>query len=69
MEKFEQLVESISIEYVQVANEIIELAKTELNCRLNDLIYISLTDHIHMAVHRICNNILWIVGKLKISST
>ena len=58
MKKFEQLIASISIEYVQVANEIIELAKKELKCTFNDLIYISLTDHVHMAVHRIRNNFL-----------
>ena len=55
MKKFEQLIAIISIEYVQVANEIIELAKRELKCTFNDLIYISLTDHVHMAVHRIRN--------------
>ena len=57
MKKFEELIASISIEYLQVANEIIELAEKELDCKFNDLIYISLTDHIHMAVHRIKNNI------------
>ena len=58
MKKFKQLVASISIEYVEVSNEIIELAERELDCKFNDIIYISLTDHIHMAVHRISNGML-----------
>jgi len=53
LDKFGQLIASISIEYVQVANEIIELAERELECKFNDTIYISLTDHIHMLVNRI----------------
>lgn len=58
LKKFEQLIAGISIEYVQVSNEIIELAKKELDCHFNDIIYISLTDHIHMAVHRVRKGIL-----------
>jgi Transcriptional antiterminator len=58
LQKFEQLIASISIEYVQVSNEIIELAEKELDCKFNDIIYISLTDHIHMAVYRIRNGMV-----------
>ena len=58
MDRFKELVASMSIEYLQIANEIIEYAETQLNCKLNESIYISLTDHIHMAVHRIRNGIL-----------
>ena len=57
MDRFKELVASLSIDYLQTANNIIEHAETVLNCRLNDSVYISLTDHIHMAVHRIRNGI------------
>ena len=65
----EQLIAGISIEYLQTASEIIELAERELDCKLNDILYISLTDHIHMAVHRARNEIfinnmmLWEIDK------
>ena len=58
MDRFKELVASLSIDYLQTANNIIEYAETVLQCRLNDSIYISLTDHIHMAVHRIRSGIL-----------
>ena len=58
MDRFKELVASLSIDYLQIANNIIEYAETLLDCRLNDSVYISLTDHIHMAVHRIRNGIL-----------
>ncbi|MBQ9477993.1 MAG: PRD domain-containing protein [Selenomonadaceae bacterium] len=57
MDRFKELVASLSIDYLQTANNIIEHAETVLQCRLNDSVYISLTDHIHMAVHRIRNGI------------
>ena len=58
MDRFKELVASLSIDYLQTANNIIEYAEDLLDCRLNDSVYISLTDHIHMAVHRIRNGIL-----------
>ena len=69
LENFKQLIAGIPIEYLQVASEIIEFAEKELDCKFNDVIYISLTDHIHMAVYRIRNGILisnlmlWEIGK------
>ena len=57
MEKFQELVASISIEYLRVSNEIIDYAQNLLNCKLNESVYVSLTDHIHMAVYRIRNGI------------
>ena len=69
LQKFEQLISGISIEYLQVTNEIIELAEKELDCKLSDFAYISLTDHIHMAVHRarrgvfLDNMMLWEIDK------
>ena len=58
MEKFKQLLLSLSTDYLQVSSEIIDYAEKNLACKLNDSIYISLTDHIHMAVYRIRNGIV-----------
>ncbi len=58
MEKFKQLLLSLSTDYLQVSSEIIDYAEKILDGKLNDSIYISLTDHIHMAVHRIRNGIV-----------
>ena len=57
MEKFQELVASISSDYLSVSNEIIDYAQNSLECKLNESIYVSLTDHIHMAVYRIRNGI------------
>ena len=57
MEKFQELIASISSEYLQTSNEIIDYAQNLLECKLNDSVYVSLTDHIHMAVYRIRNGI------------
>lgn len=58
MENFKQLLESLSADYLQVADEIITLAEKTLGCKLNESIYIALTDHIHMAVRRIRDGII-----------
>ena len=58
MEKFKQLLLSLSTDYLQISSEIIDYAEKNLACKLNDSIYISLTDHIHMAVSRIRNGIV-----------
>lgn len=58
MENFKQLLESLSADYLQVADEIITLAEKILGCKLNESIYIALTDHIHMAVRRIRDGII-----------
>lgn len=51
-EKFKLLLAELPIEYIEISNEIIELAEKMLQKKLNDSLYISLTDHIHMAVKR-----------------
>lgn len=58
MENFKLLLESLSPDYLQVADEIITLAEKTLGCKLNESIYIALTDHIHMAVRRIRDGII-----------
>lgn len=57
LNKFKELVASLSFDYLQVSNEIIDCAQKILGCKLNESIYVALTDHIHMAVHRARNGI------------
>ncbi|MGS2779550.1 BglG family transcription antiterminator LicT [Robertmurraya sp. GLU-23] len=64
-EKFKTLLYEVPIEYMEVTEDIIKIAKFRLGRDLNDSIYISLTDHIHFAVERnqkgydIKNALLW----------
>ncbi|WP_391559125.1 BglG family transcription antiterminator LicT [Robertmurraya sp.] len=64
-EKFKTLLYEVPIEYMEVTEDIIKIAKSRLGRNLNDSIYISLTDHIHFAVERnqkgydIKNALLW----------
>lgn len=53
LEKFKELLRDLRLEYLEASNAIIDLAEKELGTELNESVYISLTDHIHMAVHRI----------------
>ena len=50
--KLMNLLSEIPLEYIQVSNEIISYAKYSLGKRLNDNIYIFLTDHISFAIER-----------------
>lgn len=50
--KLMTLLSEIPLEYIQVSNEIISYAKYSLGKKLNDNIYISLTDHISFAIER-----------------
>ena len=65
LENFKALLADISADYLEVSNEIIEIAEKELGRKLNESIYIALTDHLHMAVQRykdgiqIRNMMLW----------
>ena len=65
LENFKALLAELSLDYMETANEIIDLAERELDRKLNDKIYISLMDHLHMAVQRykdgikIRNMMLW----------
>ncbi|QDP41961.1 BglG family transcription antiterminator LicT [Radiobacillus deserti] len=63
--KFKTLIADIPVEYMELSEQIIEYAKQKLGKKLNDSIYISLTDHIHFAIERynlnlpIRNGLLW----------
>jgi beta-glucoside operon transcriptional antiterminator len=50
--KLQELIAEIPINYFNICTEIIEYAKKELNKKLNDNIYITLTDHISFAIER-----------------
>ncbi|WP_080848614.1 BglG family transcription antiterminator LicT [Cytobacillus gottheilii] len=63
--KFKTLISDIPMEYMELSEKIIQYAKMKLGKKLNDSIYISLTDHIHFAIERhndnlpIKNGLLW----------
>jgi len=65
LKKFRELVNEIPIEYMILTEEIITYAKASLGKRLNDLIYVSLVDHIYTAIERkkegiaVKNAMLW----------
>lgn len=64
-EHFRQLVAEIPIEQLQLSSDIIEMIKSKLGKKLNDSIYITLSDHIYTAIQRfnegivIRNSMLW----------
>jgi beta-glucoside operon transcriptional antiterminator len=69
-ERFKTLLYEIPMEYMEISDEIISYAKDVLGKKLNESIYVSLTDHIHFAVQRhekgldIKNALLWEIKKL-----
>jgi beta-glucoside operon transcriptional antiterminator len=69
-ERFKTLLNEIPIEYMEISDEIIRFSKDTLGKKLNESIYVSLTDHIHFAVQRhqkgmdIKNALLWDIKRL-----
>lgn len=57
MKKFKTLIADIPIEYMDISEKVIAYAKMKLGKKLNDSIYIHLTDHIHFAIERYRNNL------------
>lgn len=55
--KFRDLVQDIPMEHISVGEEIIARAKEELESSLNDMVYISLIDHIHTSIVRFLDGI------------
>ena len=55
IDKFKKLLENLPIEHFKVSHEIISYSKRTLGKRLNQNIYITLTDHINFAVYRFKN--------------
>lgn len=64
-ERFKKLLNEIPMEYMDVSEEIIQYAKMNIGKKLNDIIYVSLTDHIYFAVERhkkgmdLKNGLIW----------
>ncbi|WP_026693069.1 BglG family transcription antiterminator LicT [Peribacillus kribbensis] len=69
-EKFKMLLYDIPLEYMEVSEEIIQYAKESLGKKLNDSIYVALTDHINFAIERsktgmqITNALLWEIKRI-----
>jgi len=69
-ERFKTLLYEVSLELMEVTEDIIKKAKSKLGRELNDSIYVSLTDHINFAIERnkkgldIRNALLWEIKKL-----
>lgn len=63
--RFQELIVDIPIEHIQLGEEIISYAKTKLGKKLNELVYISLVDHVYTSIMRfeegiqISNSLLW----------
>ena len=51
--KFKELLEAMPLEHIQTSVEIIDYAKSVLKRRINQNIYITLTDHINFAITRV----------------
>ncbi len=52
LEKFKKLLRKMPLEYISVSSDVISYAKRVLNRKLNQNIYITLTDHISFAIQR-----------------
>lgn len=57
-QKFQQLLNEIPLEHIQVATQIIEMIKTESRKTINDSIYISLSDHIYTSIVRFLDGVI-----------
>jgi beta-glucoside operon transcriptional antiterminator len=70
VDKFKELIANLPLEHIQVSNDIITYANKVLNKKLNQNIYITLTDHISFAIERFNqgmmfeNPLLWDVQSL-----
>ena len=63
--KFEDLIKDVPLEYVEIASEIITMARMEFTKTFSDSIILTLSDHIYAAISRIKegleihNSLLW----------
>ena len=68
--KLTELLEKVPLEHIQLTNDIISYARASLGKKLNDNIYLALTDHISFAIGRIQqglvlkNVLLWEIKRL-----
>lgn len=50
--QFQEMIADMPLEHMQISTEIIAYAKNECNMKLNQSIYVALTDHINFAIER-----------------
>lgn len=50
--KFQEILSDMPLEHMQISADIISYAKNECNMKLNQSIYVALTDHINYAIER-----------------
>ena len=55
--QFQEILENIPLEHMQLTEEIISKAKEVLKVKLNQSIYVTLTDHINFAIERVSQGI------------
>ena len=55
--KFQELIVDIPIEHIELAEEIISYVKTNKGKKLNEIVYISLVDHIYTSIVRFLDGI------------
>ncbi len=55
--KFQVLMQDVPMEHIAIGEEIISEAKLRLGKRLNDMVYISLIDHVHTSIVRFLEGI------------
>ena len=59
LERFKELLKKLPLEYIQVTDEIISYAKEVLEERLNENVYLTLTDHISFAIDKFKEGMLF----------
>lgn len=50
--RFQEIVSNIPFECIEIADEVINLIKTDLGTKISDVIYITLSDHMYAAIER-----------------
>ncbi|MHA9741502.1 BglG family transcription antiterminator LicT [Robinsoniella peoriensis] len=55
--KFQVLIQDVPIEHITIGEEIISEAKLRLGKKLNDMVYISLIDHVHTSILRFLDGV------------
>lgn len=55
--RFQELIVDIPVEHIELAEEIISYAKLKIGKKLNDMIYITLVDHVYTSIIRFLDGI------------
>lgn len=56
LERLQELLSNIPLEYIQLSNEIVAFAKSSVGIELNQNVYLTLVDHMHFAIERFKKN-------------